>query len=110
MDQSEFDIGAADLPQRGGRSQALVRVIDAALPDALVRGRAQHLAPAPRAAAIQLLHDLLAAREAAPAHSLEEAVLALWKLARPRGCAGAEWWIGRSHTTRVPLEFTSTRT
>src|SRR6266481_1539513 len=106
MDQSEFDIGAADLTQRGGRSQALVRVIDAALPDALVR-RA-------RAAVSRLGRERLRssyfttfwlAREAAPAHALEEAVLALWKLARPRLCAGAEWWIGRSHTTRIPLEF-----
>ena len=23
----------------------------------------------------------------------------------PRGCAGAEWWIGRAHTTRIPVEF-----
>jgi hypothetical protein len=106
MDQSEFDIGAADLPQRGGRSQALVRVIDSALPDALVR-RA-------RAAISRLGRERLRSsyfttfwlpRDVAPAHALEEAVLALWKLARPRGCAGAEWWIGRSHTTRVPLEF-----
>jgi hypothetical protein len=106
MDQSEFDIGAADLPQRGGRSQALVRVIDSALPDALVR-RA-------RAAISRLGRERLRSsyfttfwlpREVAPAHALEEAVLALWKLARPRGCAGAEWWIGRSHTTRIPLEF-----
>src|SRR5258708_12763139 len=43
MDQSEFDI-EADLPQRGRRSQAarkekraLVRVIEEALPEALVR-------------------------------------------------------------------------
>src|SRR6266404_3225964 len=106
MDQSEFDIGAADLTQRGGRSQALVRVIDAALPDPLVR-RA-------RAAITRLGRERLGSsyfttfwlpREVAPAHALEEAVLALWKLARPRGCAGAEWWIGRSHTTRIPLEF-----
>src|SRR5882762_2147705 len=85
MDQSEFDIGAADLTQRGGRSQALVRVIDAALPDALVR-RA-------RAAITRLGRERLRSsyfttfwlpREVAPAHALEEAVLALWKLARPR--------------------------
>ena len=83
-----------------------MRVIDSALPDAMVR-RA-------RAAISRVGRERLRSsyfttfwlpREAAPAHSLEEAVLALWKLARPRGCAGAEWWIGRSHTTRVPLEF-----
>ena len=44
-------------------------------------------------------------RDAAPAHAVEEAVLELWRLARPRGCAGAEWWIGRAHTTRIPVEF-----
>jgi hypothetical protein len=106
MDQSEFDIGAADLPQRGGRSQALVRVIDAALPEPLVR-RA-------RAAIARIGSERLRAsyfttfwlpRRAVPAHALEQAVLALWKVARPRGCAGAEWWIGRAHTTRIPVEF-----
>ncbi len=29
----------------------------------------------------------------------------LWTLASPRGCAGAEWWIGRSHTVDVPVGF-----
>jgi len=83
-----------------------VRVIDAALPDSLVR-RA-------RAAISRVGRERLRSsyfttfwlpRGAAPAHVLEEVVFALWKLARPRGCAGAEWWIGRSHTTRIPLEF-----
>src|SRR5881394_1169408 len=37
MDQSEFDIDAGDLPHRGARSQDLVRVIEPALADALVR-------------------------------------------------------------------------
>ena len=44
-------------------------------------------------------------RGAPPANVLEEAVLDLWALARPRGCAGAEWWIGRAYTTRIPVEF-----
>jgi hypothetical protein len=44
------------------------------------------------------------ARGARPAHDVEEAVLALWKRAGVR-CAGVEWWIGRSYTTRVPVEF-----
>ena len=83
-----------------------MRVIDAALPDPLVR-RA-------RAAITRLGRERLRSsyfttfwlpRGVAPAHVVEEAALALWKLARPRGCAGAEWWIGRSHTTRIPLEF-----
>jgi len=41
---------------------------------------------------------------ARPGHAVEEAVLALWKLAGVR-CAGVEWWIGRSYTNRLPIEF-----
>jgi hypothetical protein len=105
MDQSEFDI-AADLPHRGRGSQALVCAIDAALPEPLVR-RA-------RAAISRLGGERLRSsyfttfwlpRGAVPEHALEETVLALWKLARPRGCAGAEWWIGRAHTTYIPIGF-----
>ena len=44
-------------------------------------------------------------RGSPPANAVEEAVLALWALARPRGCTGAEWWIGRAYTTRIPVEF-----
>jgi len=45
-------------------------------------------------------------RGAPPAHAVEEAVLALWRLAAPGPrCAGAEWWIGRSYTTEVPIGF-----
>jgi hypothetical protein len=106
MDQSGFDIDAADLPHRGSRSQALVRTIDAALPDALVR-RA-------RAAIAKLGSERLRQsyfttfwlpRGSEAAHPIEEAVLVLWALARPRGCAGAEWWIGRAHTTSIPVGF-----
>ena len=43
-------------------------------------------------------------RGGVPAHPVEEAVLALWRLSGAR-CAGAEWWIGRSYTTDVPIEF-----
>src|SRR5438094_10451425 len=97
MDQSGFDIDPTDVPQRGRRSQALVRAIDAALPEPLVR-RA-------RAAISRLGGERLRSsyfttfwlpRKAVPEHPLEEAVLALWQLARPRGCEGAEWWIGRA--------------
>jgi hypothetical protein len=106
MDQSEFDIDAGDLPHRAVRSQDLVRVIEPALPDALVR-RA-------RAAVARLGGERLRSSyfttfwlpdRQRPAHALEEAVLALWRRARPRGCAGAEWWIGRAYTTRIPVEF-----
>ena len=83
-----------------------MRVIEPALPEAVVR-RA-------RAAVARLRNEKLRssyfttfwlADGAEPAHALEEAVLALWKRARPRGCAGAEWWIGRAYTTRIPVDF-----
>jgi hypothetical protein len=45
-------------------------------------------------------------RGEAPANPVEEAVLALWRLAAPdESCAGAEWWIGRSYTNDVPVGF-----
>jgi hypothetical protein len=106
MDQSEFDIGSADLPQRGQRSQALVRVIDGALADPLVRRARAAIA---RIGSERLRQSYFTTfwlpRGVPPAHPVEEAVLALWRLARPRGCAGAEWWIGRAHTTGIPVEF-----
>ena len=40
-----------------------------------------------------------------PSHAVEEAVLALWALALPRRCAGAEWWIGRAFTSSIPIGF-----
>src|SRR5581483_674963 len=105
MDQS-FDIGSADLPQRGQRSQALVRVIDGALPAALVRRARAAIA---RIGSERLRQSYFTtfwlAKGAPAAHALEEAVTALWRLARSRGCAGAEWWIGRAYTTRIPVEF-----
>src|SRR3954465_4971557 len=105
MDQSEFDI-AADLPQRGRRSQALVPGIDDALPDPLVRRARAAIA---RIGTERLRQSYFTtfwlARGAAAAHPGEEAVAALWRGAGPRLCVGAEWWIGRAHTTRVPVEF-----
>jgi hypothetical protein len=106
MDQSEFDIGAADLPQRGSRSQALVRVIEAALPLPLVRRARESIARI----GSERLHQsyftsLWLPRGAAPAHAVEEAVLALWRLAGARRCDGAEWWLGRAYTTDIPVEF-----
>jgi hypothetical protein len=45
-------------------------------------------------------------RGATPAHAVEEAVAALWPIAAPGArCTGAEWWIGRSYTTVVPIGF-----
>src|SRR2546428_4709033 len=106
MDQSEFDIGAGDLPQRGSRSQALVRVIEAALPPPLVRRAREAIA---RIGSERLRQSYFTTfwlpRRAAPAHAVEEAVLALWPLAGARRCAGAEWWLGRAYTTDLPVEF-----
>jgi len=83
-----------------------VRAIDAALPDRLVR-RAR--AAISRIGAERLRSSYFTTfwlpSGAEPEHSLEEAVLALWKLAGPRACAGAEWWVGRAHTTRIPVGF-----
>jgi hypothetical protein len=84
----------------------LVRVIEHALPEATVR--------AVRRAIARLGNSLLResyfttfwlddSRE--PSNDVEQAVRALQKLARPRGCSGAEWWIGRSYTNEVPIEF-----
>src|SRR2546428_12778188 len=89
MDQSEFDIGAADLPQRGSRSQALVRVIETALPPPLVR-RARE--PIARIGSERLLHNyfppLRLPRPAAPAPAVDEAALALQPPAGARRCGG----------------------
>jgi hypothetical protein len=105
MDQSEFDI-VADLPQRGRRSQALVRVIDGGLAESLVRrGRAAIARIGTERLRSSYFTTFWLPRGAAPAHPVEEAVLALWKIARPPACKGAEWWIGRAWTNRIPVEF-----
>src|SRR3989454_11310636 len=106
MDTAKFHIGGADLPQRGSRSHALVRVIEAALPPPLVRRAREAIA---RIGSERLRQSYFTTfwlpRRAAPAHAVEEAVLALWPLAGARRCAGAEWWLGRAYTTDVPVEF-----
>jgi len=88
------------------RSQALVRVIDDALPQPLVL--------AARRAISRLGTERLAesyfttfwlGKGAAPQNPVERVVSELWKLARPRGCAGSEWWIGRAYTNDLPIEF-----
>src|SRR3954469_12061167 len=105
MDQSEFDI-VGDLPQAAGRSQALVRVIDGALSDVLVAKARRAISRIGGESFRQSYFTTFwLPRGQTPAHAVEEMVLALWKLARPRRCAGAEWWIGRAWTTRLPIEF-----
>jgi hypothetical protein len=105
MDHSGVDI-AGDLPQRGIRSQALVRVIDEALAEALVAGARRAVA---RLGDSRLRESYFTTfwldRYATPCNSVERAVRELALLARPRGCAGAEWWIGRSYTNDVPIGF-----
>jgi hypothetical protein len=100
----------ADLPQRASRSQAarnkkIVRVIDFALPDALIRRARRAIA---RLGKERLGESYFTTfwlpRGAQAQNAVEEAVLALSRLARIR-CAGIEWWIGRSYTTRLPIEF-----
>lgn len=83
-----------------------MRVIDAALPGALVsRGRRAISALGGERFRESYFTSFWLARGARPAHVLEQMVVALWKLARPRRCAGAEWWIGRAYTSRLPIEF-----
>ena len=83
-----------------------MRVIEAALPLPLVR-RA-------REAIVGLGSERLRQsyfttfwlpRGSVPAHAVEEAVIALWRLAGARRCDGAEGWLGRAYTTDIPVEF-----
>jgi hypothetical protein len=80
-------------------------VIESALPESLVRRARRAVA---RLDGEGLRESYFTTfwlpRGAAPAHPVEEAVLALWRLAGVR-CAGVEWWIGRAYTTRLPIEF-----
>lgn len=84
----------------------MVRVIDAALPELLVRRARAAIA---RLGSERFRQSYFTTfwlpRGAAPAHAVEEAVIALRRLAGVRGDAGAEWWIGRTYTTQVPIEF-----
>ncbi|HMC35880.1 MAG TPA: 2OG-Fe(II) oxygenase [Myxococcales bacterium] len=81
-------------------------MIEAALPPPLVRRAREAIA---RIGSERLRQSYFTTfwlpRRAAPAHAVEEAVLALWPLAGARRCAGAEWWLGRAYTTDLPVEF-----
>ena len=80
-------------------------MIDAALPDALVRrARAAVSRLGRERFRMSYFTTFWLPRGAAPANVLEEAALALSRRAHVK-CAGIEWWIGRTHTTRVPIEF-----
>jgi hypothetical protein len=85
----------------------LARVRDGALPDGLVRSARRAVARLGRERLRQSYFTTFwLARGEEPANAVEEAVLALWRLAAPgKRCTGAEWWIGRSYTTDVPVGF-----
>ena len=83
----------------------MARVIDAALPEKLVR-RAR--AAVSRLGSERFRESYFTTfwlpRGTPPGNVLEEAALLLSRHARV-DCAGLEWWIGRTYTTRVPIEF-----
>jgi len=83
-----------------------VRVIEAALPLPLVRRAREAIV---RLGSERLRQSYFTTfwlpRGSVPAHAVEEAVIALWRLAGARRCDGAEWWLGRAYTTDIPVEF-----
>jgi hypothetical protein len=87
------------------KKMQLTRVTDRTLPEALVARARRAIA---RLGAERLRESYFTTfwleRNAAPRNALEEAVLALARRARVH-CAGMEWWIGRSYTTNLPIEF-----
>ena len=83
-----------------------MRVIEAALPLPLVRRAREAIV---RLGGERLRQSYFTTfwlpRGSVPAHAVEEAVIALWRLAGARRCDGAEWWLGRAYTTDIPVEF-----
>jgi len=93
--------------REGARRGDLVRVLDRALDGSLVRRARAAIA---RLGTERLRESYFTTfwlpRGEAPANPVEEAVLALWRIASPGPrCSGAEWWIGRSFTTGMPVGF-----
>lgn len=87
------------------KKSALVYVVDAALPDLHVSRARRAIARIGRERIRESYFTTFwFPRGAQPANAVEEAVLALWRLAGER-CAGVEWWIGRTYTNQVPIEF-----
>ena len=93
--------------RRARRPAGLARVLDGALDAALVRRARRAIGRLGEERLRQSYFTTLwMPRGEPPANAVEEAVLALWRLAAPdQRCAGAEWWIGRSYTTEVPVGF-----
>ena len=83
-----------------------MRVIDGALAEPLVRRARSAIS---RLGGERLRQSYFTTfwlpRGSTAAHPLEEAVLALWPLARAGLARGAEWWIGRAHTSSIPVGF-----
>jgi hypothetical protein len=94
---------AASRPRRNG----LARLVDGALDEKLVaRARRAISRLGTRGLRQSYFTTFWLGRDEAPANPVEEAVHALWSVAAPaRRCRGAEWWIGRSYTTQVPVGF-----
>jgi hypothetical protein len=88
------------------KKSMLVRVIDSALPDRLVRKARRAIG---RLGAERLRESYFTTfwldRRAEPATVIEEAVLALCTRHARISCAGMEWWIGRAYADRLPIEF-----
>lgn len=85
----------------------LARVVEGALDDRLVtRARRAIARLGTRGLRQSYFTTFWLPRGELPANAVEEAVQVLWRIAAPgRRCTGAEWWIGRSYTTEVPVEF-----
>lgn len=87
------------------KNSPLVRVIDGALPDALVNRARRAIA---RLGTERLRESYFTtfwlARGARPANVIEECVLELARKV-PVKCAGYEWWIGRAYAHRMPIEW-----
>jgi len=87
--------------------QQLARIIDDAVPEPLLR-RARSLL---RTLGTEQIREsywktFWLPRDTPPSHALEDLVKALWPLAAPDDkTLGAEWWIGRTHTTKIPIGF-----
>ncbi len=80
-------------------------MIERALPDPLVRRARRAIARLGRERLRQSYFTTFwLASGVPPRNVLEEAVIALTRHARV-SCAGMEWWIGRAHTNRLPIEF-----
>ena len=86
---------------------ALAHVVDDALDPALVRRARRAISRLGSSGLRQSYFTTFwLGRDDAPAHAVEEAVQALWKVAAPgRRCRGAEWWIGRTYTNDLPVGF-----